>query len=218
MAEEHEQLCKVLLRIVDCLPRIELYTETFLESSIIQDCVDAFFVSIIRFWARACKFYCRRRGQILKGVWNDFDAEFGELDFEMARQQERVESAALAEHIGESKVARTEQRQIGRKLIEAQVSSRQKEIISWLAPSAYDVHYYKQDLLSAAASRHSGTCCWVLNKEEFRGWSSPQEWQGSVLWIYAKPGAGKTILSSYLIDHYRSSDTSRARHGSVLLL
>ena len=90
--QAYEQLCKALVRMIDCLPRIEIYAEAFLESSLVADCVNAFYISAIRFWAKACKFYRRRRlWKILHLVWNDFDAEFAALEADMIRNRDRVE-------------------------------------------------------------------------------------------------------------------------------
>ncbi|KAF6227691.1 hypothetical protein HO173_012021 [Letharia columbiana] len=212
-AEAYEQLCKALTRMIDCLPRIELYTETFLDSSLVAHCVNAFYVSIIGFWAKACKFYRRRRlWNFLRVIWNDFNTEFSDLEFEMIRNRDRVESAALAEHIGESKVARVNQKLMSLEILHAQSLTRRKEITAWLAPAAYDVEYYSNDLASARALRHPKTCIWVLDKTEVMQLCDTSHRSGqSLLWICANPGAGKTILSSFLIDHFESEEPDPAR-------
>ena len=102
--------------------------------------------------------------------------------------------AALAEHIGQSKVARVHQQLVNHKLLEVQHSARQKEITAWLAPAAYDVHYYQNDLANARALRHPRTCQWIFEKEEM-GLLFPDApdspgngtHEESFLWIYAKP-------------------------------
>ena len=92
-AEEYVKLCRALSRIVDCLPRIELYTETFLDSDLVKGCVKDFYVSILRFWTRACKFYRRRRlWNFVRVVWYDYNEEFGELEAELVKTQNGVES------------------------------------------------------------------------------------------------------------------------------
>ena len=136
-AEAYEQLCRALTRIIDCLPRIELYTQTFLDSSLVRECVNMFYVSVLRFcrstlilvflvelfWnletcledsrsrnaslppiraateettlsgARACKFYRRRRlWNVLRIIWNDFDTQFSDLEVDMERNRDKVES------------------------------------------------------------------------------------------------------------------------------
>ena len=47
----------------------------------------------------------------------------------------------------------------------------------------------------------------MIDKKEFQEWSNDTAIERPLL-IYAKPGAGKTILSSFLIDHYQSRDES----------
>ena len=92
-AEEYEKLCKAVSRIAECLPRIELYTETFVGSKLVQDCVGNFYCSILRFWTRACKFYRRRRlWNFVRIVWKDYEAEFGDLELELSKTREGIES------------------------------------------------------------------------------------------------------------------------------
>lgn len=79
-------------------------------------------------------------------------------------------------------------------LLEVQHSARQREITAWLAPTAYDVHYYQNDLANARALRHPKTCQWIFEKEEMGllfaddpdslGKGTHEQ---SFLWIYAKP-------------------------------
>ena len=92
-AEEYDKLCQALSRMVDYLPQVELYTETFLDSELVRACVNAYYVSTLRFWTRACKFYRRHRLlNLIRVVWNDFDAEFSELEIGMIDNRDRVES------------------------------------------------------------------------------------------------------------------------------
>lgn len=120
--------------------------------------------------------------------------------------------AALAEHIGDSKAAKVNQLSVNAELLRAQVSTRRKEIIAWLAPLAYDVEYFSNDLDSARALRHPKTCRWILDKRELTQLCDTCHGsEKSFLWIYANPGAGKTILSSFLIDHLGSEELNPLR-------
>jgi hypothetical protein len=74
-AEEYEKLLEALV-LCECLPRVELYTETFHESSLVQASV-LFYTSILRFWERAIKFYKRRKlWNFMRSAWNDYALEF----------------------------------------------------------------------------------------------------------------------------------------------
>ena len=83
--------------MVDCLPQVELYTETFFDSEVVRAIVTAFYTSTLRFWTRACKFYRRHRLlSFIRIVWNDFDTEFGELEIDMLENRDRLESMPTA--------------------------------------------------------------------------------------------------------------------------
>lgn len=96
-------------------------------------------------------------------------------------------------------------------LSEAQSSSMQKEIIAWLAPTGYAVDYYIDDFANAKAARHANTCQWLLARDAFIHFSQVIH-SGSFLWIYAQPGAGKTVLAAFLVDHF----ALREQPGCVL--
>ena len=114
--------------------------------------------------------------------------------------------AALAEHIGDSRATKVNQQLVHSGLLDAQASARRKEITAWLAPVAYDVEYFSNDLVSARALRHPKTCMWILQKTEVKQLlNSSCGPERTLLWIYANPGAGKTVLSSFLIDHLKSA-------------
>ena len=231
-AEEYSKLCKTLTRMTECFPNVELYAEAFRDSRLIQDCVNDFYTSVLRFWTRACKFYRRHRlWNFVRVVWNDYEAEFGDLESDMVRCRNRIQcelhrlrkrtsslrakivpASALAEHIGEAKEATTQQQIVNTSLLEAQNSSRQKEIIIWLAPINYAVDYFMKDFEDAKAARHANTCQWLLSRDPFIQFCEVTQASNSFLWIHAQPGAGKTVLAAFLVDHF----ALRHQSGAVL--
>ena len=120
----------------------------------------------------------------------------------MGWHQERVEKLATAAHIGESQAARAQQQSVNTAILTTQHNERQRKIIAWLAPTAYEVDYYMKDLNSARAARFANTCQWVFTNDVFDQFSKEVAKAGSLLWIYAQPGAGKTVLSAALVDYY----------------
>ena len=58
------------------------------------------------------------------------------------------------------------------------------------------------DLRSASESRHPNTCMWLLDRPEFDAWmnSDPNDAVSRMLWLTGIPGAGKTVLSSFVIN------------------
>ncbi|KAL2022188.1 hypothetical protein VTK56DRAFT_6017 [Thermocarpiscus australiensis] len=46
-----------------------------------------------------------------------------------------------------------------------------------------------------------GTCTWILSDETFKGWMDDLRPKPRVLWVYGNAASGKSILSSFLINH-----------------
>ncbi|KAF4434806.1 hypothetical protein F53441_13645 [Fusarium austroafricanum] len=62
-----------------------------------------------------------------------------------------------------------------------------------------------------------GTCCWIIETSVFREWrDQPID---RILWISGAPGAGKTTVSRFLIDHLRrwlQKNTNSVGRGSIV--
>jgi WD40 repeat protein len=58
------------------------------------------------------------------------------------------------------------------------------------------------DLMSKDDTRVPGSCDWFLRKPSFERWLGSSYSQ--VLWLRGQPGAGKSVLTSHIINHLRS--------------
>ncbi|KAL9039908.1 MAG: hypothetical protein Q9180_002246 [Flavoplaca navasiana] len=47
----------------------------------------------------------------------------------------------------------------------------------------------------------TGTCDWILSHAIFNQWATDQEESPVMLWLHALPGSGKSILSSFIVNH-----------------
>ncbi|KAG1723030.1 ankyrin repeat-containing domain protein [Suillus paluster] len=73
---------------------------------------------------------------------------------------------------------------------------QQEQLLQWLAGFDCTV---KHEFVST--QRQENTCTWVFETEAFREWRTPPTVQRtSVLWINGKPGAGKTVIASAIIN------------------
>ena len=96
-------------------------------------------------------------------------------------------------------------------------SDRHRDIAKWLAPVNYETSYYADDLRSAYESCHPGTCKWILERPEFELWThlGPKDATKRMLWLTGVPGAGKTVLSSFVIS--RCSEVSDKKPSTPTL-
>ncbi|RYP17500.1 hypothetical protein DL765_004464 [Monosporascus sp. GIB2] len=71
------------------------------------------------------------------------------------------------------------------------------KILEWISPIPYGKHHN-----TVKEARTSGTCEWLLQHERFREWEDATS--SVILWLQGSPGAGKTFLTSKVIDHVQS--------------
>jgi WD40 repeat protein len=58
----------------------------------------------------------------------------------------------------------------------------------------------EHDLNFFWSRRNSHTCNWILETTEYQEWVETPS-NSAVMWLHAKPGRGKSVLSSYLVHH-----------------
>ncbi|KAF2187187.1 purine and uridine phosphorylase [Zopfia rhizophila CBS 207.26] len=83
------------------------------------------------------------------------------------------------------------------------------EILKWLTPIDYGPQ--QSDLFSRCKD---GTGQWLLNSEEFQDWISESK---QTLFCPGMPGAGKTIMTSIVVEHLQSKFENASRIGIAYL-
>lgn len=80
-----------------------------------------------------------------------------------------------------------------------------RDIINWLSPVNY--HTQQDDFLKR---RQEGTGKWLLDSDEFQAWLKLSK---QTLFCPGIPGAGKTMISSIVIEHLQTKFENRANIG-----
>ena len=68
----------------------------------------------------------------------------------------------------------------------------------------YIVHHERN-----LSRKHPETCKWILNNRKYSTWIN-EDTKSPVLWVYGRPGFGKSILCSSVIDHIQQSNNQNA--------
>ncbi|RYP19912.1 hypothetical protein DL765_003060 [Monosporascus sp. GIB2] len=92
--------------------------------------------------------------------------------------------------------------QEGIRQVESHASAQERqEILAWLKPDkidSHEIHLEKRNM------REDETCDWMTRSDIWKTWveggSKSQNGHRRCLWIHGIPGAGKTVLASFLID------------------
>lgn len=135
-----------------------------------------------------------------------------------------------------------------------------RDIRRWLSPSNQEPEYYQEHFKNEEKKRFPETCKWILDNESFKSWcggstvagsaseltvpGSPSDSTASdsasvitlsasapgILWISAIPGAGKSVLASFLVNnvpdfarrtrkiHFFCDNTDTTRNSAVEVL
>lgn len=75
----------------------------------------------------------------------------------------------------------------------SQLAQQRRDILTWLSDHHYEAQYQRAYQLHCP-----DTSNWILNDRAFIDWSSARS---SLLWMHGKVGTGKTVATSYLINH-----------------
>ncbi|KAF2004094.1 hypothetical protein P154DRAFT_572544 [Amniculicola lignicola CBS 123094] len=114
------------------------------------------------------------------------------------------DNAALAREIfGNTKTILWQVGEIRQKMVQQEAKQTDKttqELLEWL--STQDHEATQADILS---TRQDSTCTWLFNTTEFQKWLQVPS---RVLFCKGMPGAGKTVLTSVVVDHLREVEDS----------
>ncbi|KAH9007447.1 hypothetical protein EDB84DRAFT_219794 [Lactarius hengduanensis] len=103
---------------------------------------------------------------------------------------------AINELKDESKKANEALLQIEDDVGEIRWGQIEQNVRRWFSPPDPSVNYN-----TAREAHQEGTAAWLFEGSSFKEW----ELVGSLLWIHGKPGSGKSVLSSAIINHVISS-------------
>ncbi|KAJ7485276.1 ankyrin repeat-containing domain protein [Mycena latifolia] len=101
-------------------------------------------------------------------------------------------------------------RDVARNQEHSRDSAERAEIIDWFSPINFFLR--QADILS---TRQRGTGEWLLKDRLFKDWKART---GSTMWCRGMPGAGKTVLTSIVVDNLRTALESRTIRVAVIYL
>lgn len=184
------------------IPLIDSLTTTFNDSALVRPVAEELVDAIMKFWIEALKHYRAKSRAALQRFLRPkaISKKFEGLRSELKRQRERLWRSAEAQHYSDTSEHQQQSLEQGA-----------LAMLDWISAPSYIVDHKK-----ACKKRYGDTCSWITRKDEYRSWSTNST--GALLVIYSKPGAGKTILSSYLVNEVASSEGSDSSSiGSIVL-
>ncbi|KAK9774329.1 putative NACHT domain-containing protein [Seiridium cardinale] len=202
------------------LPEFKKSAQMFHENKQINHVLALFFKDILDFYVIALKFF--KQSGALKSA---FDRKFHSLIFQSIalgfkhlfealwpKQRDKIKVVMEAvqshtrlmrnevqfEHIQREHEARLRQLEESEARKRAEIRQDFDHIKTDLAPKSFDEAFYR-----SSGQVCQGTGKWLLQDEKFLGWTNILDKSINVIWLQGIPGAGKTFLSTTVINEIR---------------
>ncbi|KAJ5949946.1 hypothetical protein N7454_001530 [Penicillium verhagenii] len=202
-AEYFTKLADMLEQLSEYLGPLAEYTKD--PSSLVRNCTVAVYVDLLTFYQGARGVFIDREGNqrtswrlssyvFVRSQWEPFEAKFGVIEKRFKHHLDVLRhsvSATLLYTVRDLKASSETYESLARK---EENYKKQESLISWL--SAPD---FERKHLEVSAKRHSDTCHWLLKRPEFTKWEKAPG--SSILRCEGKPGIGKSVLASNVVDY-----------------
>ncbi|KAJ8119825.1 hypothetical protein ONZ43_g3311 [Nemania bipapillata] len=141
--------------------------------------------------------------------WGRFQGRFDSILDDLKQHGDQLDRDANAYNIVEARNMRENLQEWRQESLdranrdEEEQNTRQLQAIcTWLGANDIDQHVIF-DQVSNEASKHPGTCSWILTQTTIASWLSNQI-TNPFVWLQGNPGCGKSVLASQLVKFLRS--------------
>ncbi|KAI1173581.1 hypothetical protein F4777DRAFT_557344 [Nemania sp. FL0916] len=206
--EAFEQIIKAYSHIAESLTRFSALQESFHQNPAFQQTLAIFYADILEFHKEAYKSVRRSSWKhFFLTSWGRFQGRFDNILDNLKRHAEQLDKEANAFNIVEARNMRQklqawrEESLAKAKQDEAEQNIHQMQALcSWLRVNDDDQATII-DHVSSEASKHPGTCSWILKQAIIAGWLSNQGHQSNspLVWLQGNPGCGKSVIASQII-------------------
>ena len=200
LADEHtsafDKLIDAYEQIQKAMPVFSQLHRAFGNDDRFQVVLSWVYKDILEFHQAAYRFFRRRSWVIFfNSLWKGFQFRFNGILKKLAQHQKLLMQQVTVIDVVEARQWRTNN--------EEEVARQEKltrkdwvhDSISWLKGSG---ELRDDELERLSEKRQEGTCEWIFKNPRFRAWKDDAHVE-PVLWVKGIPGAGKTILSTYII-------------------
>ncbi|KAI1079677.1 hypothetical protein F5B20DRAFT_160940 [Whalleya microplaca] len=181
------------------LPEFKQASLLFRENDRIRDVLLLFFKDILDFYSIAIRFFRLPRWRyVFESLWPKHRDKIRIIKTHIERQTLLMRRDVQFEHIQQEYEAR---RHVVEKFEKIEKKQRHQQyycIKTELAPQNYDANLYQ-----ARSRVCEGTEKWLLKDNIFKQWLDTSDKSTRLLWLRGIPGAGKTVLSSIVVDQTR---------------
>jgi hypothetical protein len=131
-------------------------------------------------------------------MWKDFGTKFDGILQSLSHHKDLVECRATLSQYRSYREDMTKMNEKLDELITQERSKKMKAVKEWLAVGSQPEQDH--DAFRDIRGEFPSTGRWIIKHEYFREWLDTDVPASPIVWLHGMPGAGKTILTSNIID------------------
>ncbi|RYN19214.1 hypothetical protein AA0119_g12858 [Alternaria tenuissima] len=197
-----EKLIEAYARIGNMLPRLDRLGHALADDHNFQNVLALVYSDIIEFHRRAYKFVRQRSWAVFFGsMWLGFESRFNEISKSLAYHSDLADKEAAAADIAEAiRRSKADDERWERQENEWNAAKVQK-VLAWLGTSdTSPADLFERHIHNCLP----GSCDWFIKHNATQLWLGDST-KNPFLWLCGKPGAGKSIISSALVQHAQTN-------------
>ncbi|KAL6714142.1 hypothetical protein ACLMJK_008636 [Lecanora helva] len=210
-----ETLVDAYAMIGEAMPRFDRLSSAFKGDTEFLHVMGYFYSDILEFHRRSYKFFRRRAWKVIfDSTWKTFNLRFHGILENLRKHRDLIDQEANAINVAESKIWRDEQLSYIRQwriehdeqiqvLEKERFATYTRHALAWLG--AKDD---QDDALTRLLTKSDpSTSHWALKSDQVTSWLD-QGSEAAVLWLNGKPGAGKSVICSKIIEHIQNQNNT----------
>ncbi|KAJ8062489.1 hypothetical protein OCU04_009019 [Sclerotinia nivalis] len=197
-AESFDTLLDAYQQLAENIPLLSKYIDLFRSNQDMIRVAAMIYEDVLEFHRAALRIFSKPTWKrLFRATWKDFNSRFEHILKGLKQHKELVESQASVLHIQQYQIDQAGFRDSFKKVEEERHRSRRLALLNWLAATNS-----KLDQESAAAMRsdYPASGNWILHESRMKSWLDLRQSTIPILWMNGIPGAGKTILTSVIIE------------------
>ena len=203
------------------LRRLTLYEELYGQSLDMQELLFNSYKNVFRFWCRVDK-ECSRCGlnTLLRASTSFSIGKLQAIVDDLKGDADQIDKMAAiieGQYAGTERMEASLERYENRKERDEGSAWRKQmqsdRIRSWLGGQTINestLHRHRNNLDANQHSTGSPTCEWLFKDSQFQDWIKGTSFK-PILWLFAGPGSGKSVLCSHAVEYTRSLSEAQAQ-------
>ena len=212
-----DKLKTEIVAITTQIGRLSMYHDLYGQSSEMQECLFKSYRDVFRFWCRVDK-ECNRcsinsllrasasfSAKKLQGILDDLKDDADQID--------QLASIIEGQYASQERLEASSERQVNRREREESSAWRKQSqndrIRAWLGGQMANASNFRRHQNNVAIGDRDNACDWLLKDPHFHDWAF-EHGANPILWLFAGPGTGKSVLCSHVVEHIQSRQGNAA--------